>query len=74
MLHAMAAWHDMKERSEIQQESLYVVSDPGRERFIWATSTADARVRAALARTFEPASISYGHALVLGTASSRLPD
>jgi len=55
----------------MQQQALYVVSDMGRERFIWATSAAEAREQAAAARRAESASGSPGHSLVLGTARSR---
>lgn len=35
----------------MQPEALYVVSEFGRDRFIWATSAAEARQKAAAART-----------------------
>jgi hypothetical protein len=60
-----------KERWTMQREALYVVSDLGRERFIWATSAAEARARASLARATEPTSATHGQTLVLGTAPSR---
>ncbi len=55
----------------MQRESLYVVTDLGRDRFIWATSAAEARALAAAARTAEPTSTASGHTLVIGTAPSR---
>ena len=58
----------------MQRESLYVVNDLGRERFIWATSAAEARALAAPARTTEPRSPSGGHTIVPGTAPLRLTE
>jgi hypothetical protein len=55
----------------MQQQSLYVVDDLGRERFIWATSAAEARARAAATHTIASRSTAYGDKLVLGTTPSR---
>ena len=70
----VAAQHGAEERREMQQQALYVVNDLGRERFIWATSAAEARAHAAAARRTESAGMSSGQTLVLGTASPRLPE
>lgn len=58
----------------MQQQALYVVSDVGRERFIWATSAAEARAQADAARLAESLHPSAGHTLVLGTAGARTPE
>ncbi len=71
MLRTIAMPHGEKERWAMQREALYVVSDLGRDRFIWATSAAEARALVVLAHTTEPASTAYGHTLVLGTTPSR---
>ncbi len=55
----------------MERQACYVVSDMGRERFIWATSAREAREKAAAARTAEPVRAAYGHTFVLGAAPSR---
>ncbi len=55
----------------MQREALYVVSDHGREQFIWATSAAEARALATRARTAEPKGVANRQTLVKGVAPSR---
>jgi hypothetical protein len=46
-----AAQHDAEEWSDMQPQALYVVSDQGRERFIWAASAKEAKALVADAQT-----------------------
>jgi hypothetical protein len=55
----------------MQRESLYVVSDLGRERFIWATSAAEARAKATAEHLAEPWHGTSGQTLILGTTPAR---
>jgi hypothetical protein len=55
----------------MQRESLYVVSDLGRECFIWAMSAGEARAKAAADRRAEAGHGASGQTLILGTTPAR---
>jgi hypothetical protein len=60
-----------KEWMKMQRESLYVVSDLGRERFVWAMSAREARAKAAADRRAETGHGALGQTLILGTTPTR---
>jgi hypothetical protein len=58
----------------MQSQALYVVTDMGRERFIWATSAAEARALASAARTAETARTAHRQTRGRNAAPLQLPE
>lgn len=51
----------------MEQQSLYVISHLGRDRFVWAASAAEARATIALPRPSIPSETRYQRAIALAS-------